>query len=392
MNSIQKLQPIARSIVRDAASIIADTKVLIWYDEPASDLADLVEIECNKLNAPTKRFLRELEKDVIQVKKADISIIEKLFEEEKQKLDASDHVIILRGPRNPEILGTLSKEKYKAYFDAYEKVHAKRFSKELNWTLFYYPTEYEADKEEMEYARYFDMCIAACDQKWDEIKQAQEILINEVLDPGRELVFLANHKDSNKEKRTHVTMSIENMTFVNSTIDNNYPGSEVFSAPVKTSINGHIYADGVYIYGGKKMTNIYLDIVHGKIVKASAEKGNANLQEILSQGPGARYFGEVALGTNPGLTKRMFNSLLNEKVGGSFHMAVGHCYTFDTDGEKRVNVNNGNLPNTTPVHWDITIMMRKEYGGGEVMVDGKIIQENGIFLDPRLSILNNPSS
>ena len=136
------------------------------------------------------------------------------------------------------------------------------------------------------------------------------------------------------------------------------------------------------------MRDIRFVIEDGKIVEAYAAENEAGLLRILSNGEGARYFGEVALGTNPGLTRRFFNPLLNEKVAGSFHMAEGHCYTHTEYDGKAVNVNNGNTDDRTTNHWDVTIQMTPQFGGGRVLVDGTLIQENGQFLDPRLAVLN----
>jgi len=227
----------------------------------------------------------------------------------------------------------------------------------------------------------------ACNQPWREIKVAQAKLV-EKLNKGRRLKFIANQNDPDESKRTYLTMSIEEMTFINSTIDRNYPGSEVYSAPVLESVIGQLYAPGKYLYEGKLMENIYLKVKEGKIIEAYAEKGNGELQEILAQGERARYFGEVALGTNPGLTRRFFDEMLNEKVAGSFHLAIGFCHEDTEDEGIPVNVNNGNTKEKTPVHWDLTVLMHPNFGGGRVILDGEVIQENGKFLAPELEILN----
>jgi len=260
----------------------------------------------------------------------------------------------------------------------------------VDWCLFVWPTEYEAKKEGLSQEEYTRMYFEACNQPWERIKEAQ-VILKDKLDKGKELKLIANEGDEDERKRTHLTMSIEDMTFGNSTIDRNYPGSEVFSAPVLESVNGQIYAEGEYLYDGHLMKDVYLRIEDGKIIEARAEEGNDGLQAILKQGEGARYFGEIGFGTNPGLTRRFFNDLLNEKVGGSFHMAIGQCYEYTEYAGEPVNVNNGNTKDRTPVHWDLTILMHRnedDSGGGKIILDGEMIQEDGIFYDPRLAILN----
>jgi len=133
------------------------------------------------------------------------------------------------------------------------------------------------------------------------------------------------------------------------------------------------------------MRDISLVFENGKVVSASARKGENHLADILNTDAGSRYVGEVALGTNPGLKQRLFNPLLNEKVGGSFHIALGRSYQNERYKGKVVKLFNGN---ESAIHWDITILMRKPYGGGAVIVDGKIIQRNGVFVPRNLGVLN----
>jgi aminopeptidase len=175
------------------------------------------------------------------------------------------------------------------------------------------------------------------------------------------------------------------MSFSNSTIDKNYPGAEVFSAPVKNSVEGQVFARGMYSYNGKRIYDMFFRFENGKVIEASAKKGETNLMEILNTDDGARYLGEIALGTNPGLNRRLFNQLLNEKVGGSFHFALGRAYQNEKQKGKTIKLFNGN---TSKNHWDITILMRPEYGGGAVIADGKTIQKNGRFVVRGLETLN----
>ena len=240
------------------------------------------------------------------------------------------------------------------------------------------------------YEDYLKVFVEACNQPWEEIRMAQSLL-KDMFDEGKNLEFRANEDDPELKKRTQVSMSIEGMTFANSTIARNIPGSEVFSAPVLDSVNGQIFAPGKYMYDGKMMEDIYLRIENGMIVEFDAKVGKSDLQDILDQAPPvSRRFGEVALGTNPGLTRRYFNSLLNEKVSGSFHMAIGHCYTYNEYDGEPVMVDNGNIQEGAP-HWDLSILMHRNAdgsGGGKVVLDGEAIQVDGSFLDTRLAILN----
>ena len=391
----ESIKHTASAIVNEAAKVKKGQKVLIWFDTPGIKLVKDIVLKCDEVGADVKFFRRDYECDANLLKYLDEYEIKHMFDNEAGLMDWAENVILIRNPKDPEAMGKAPKDKVGLYMKRYGEVHQRRVTGDVDWTLFLWPTEYEAKKEGLSHKEYFRQVMEACNQPWSEIKNTQTLL-KKILDKGSMLVLHANEDDSDPMKRTHVSMSIEGMTFCNSTIDKNYPGSEIFSAPQRLSVNGQVYAEGEHLEDGYLMKDITLIIKDGRIVKAHAEEGDEGLQAILDrddkeEGFGSRFFGEVALGTNPGLTRRFFNPLLNEKVGGSFHMAIGHCYTLtDYDGEP-VKVNNYNTEAKTSLHWDLTILMhRKEngLGGGRVVVDGRLIQQDGKLLDPQLKLLN----
>jgi aminopeptidase len=374
-----ELNKIATDLVELSAKVTENEKVLLYYDIDNTDLLKVVEEKCKNKKCNISHYKRNLEKEINTLLKLNDDEFIKYFDDEKKLLEETDNVIIIRSCENPEILNLLPPEKHKLYTKIKKDIHKRRMDGSVKWTLIYWPTNYEAKKEKLSFNEYFDSFVSSCNQPWSEIKKAQSFLVD-ILNKGKKLELFA--------RDTHVAMSIEGMTFCNSTIVCNYPGSEVFSAPVRDSVNGKIFAPGEYLYNGQLMTDLHIFINDGRISEKSyAEINDKAFQGILNSSPDSRYFGEVAFGTNPGLTKRFFNGLLNEKVAGSFHMAIGECYTEtkDEDGNK-INLNNGN--NNTPIHWDITILMHSQYGGGKVVLDDKVISENGFFLDPKLKILN----
>jgi aminopeptidase len=250
--------------------------------------------------------------------------------------------------------------------------------------LIYWPTEKEAAVEGLSYEQYVDLFLNACNQPWREIQTAQAHLV-ELLNRASTLEIDANPRDLDAGRRTHLRMDIGPMRFVNSTIDRNFPGSEVFAAPVRDSVEGQLFACGLYTHDGRRMEDIFLRAERGRVVEARARVGEADLLAVLDTDDGARYFGEIALGTNPGLRRRVLNGLLNEKVGGSFHITPGRAYQFTEYEGQPVVVDNGNR---SQVHWDIAVPMLPAYGGGEVRLDGDPVQVDGRFLDPALAVLN----
>ena len=157
--------------------------------------------------------------------------------------------------------------------------------------------------------------------------------------------------------------------------DRNIPDGEVFSCPVKDSINGRIQFNTPTLYSGTKFENVCLEFKDGKIVEATANN-TKRLNEILDTDPGARYTGEFSLGFNPYILNPMCDILFDEKIAGSLHLTPGQAYEECDNG------------NRSAVHWDMVLIQRPEWGGGEVWFDGELIRKNGMFLPRDLRPLN----
>jgi aminopeptidase len=155
----------------------------------------------------------------------------------------------------------------------------------------------------------------------------------------------------------------------------NIPDGEVFSCPVKDSVEGHIQYNAPTVYLGASFDNIRLEFKQGRITGATSSN-TTRLNEILDSDDGARYIGEFALGFNPHILQPMRDILFDEKIAGSFHFTPGQAY----DG-----VGNGNK---SQVHWDMVCIQRPDYGGGEIRFDGKLIRKDGVFLPKSLHKLN----
>ncbi len=155
----------------------------------------------------------------------------------------------------------------------------------------------------------------------------------------------------------------------------NIPDGEVFSCPVKTSVQGFIQYNTPTLYAGTKFENIRLEFKDGKIIKATSNN-NKRLNQILDTDAGARYVGEFSLGFNPYILNPMCDILFDEKIAGSLHFTPGQAYE-DAD--------NGNR---SAVHWDMVLIQRPEWGGGEVWFDGTLIRKGGLFIPRDLQPLN----
>lgn len=248
------------------------------------------------------------------------------------------------------------------------------------------PTEWQARNDGYSFQEYVDLFAKSVDQPWEDVSSSQLAFIKNVLDPGKTIhIFIDEVIEGDPTTSTDLQMSIEGMTFANSVIKRNYPGAEMFSAPVKDSLNGHIYFHGQFVYEGQVMKNIRLKFENGKIIEASAEGNDEAFQSILNTDEGARFIGELGIGTNPGLTEPMFsNGLLVEKVGGTFHLALGQAYEQTSYDDAPVNMDNGN---DSKIHWDITCV--NNIGNKSRMyVDGKLVRYNGYFLGEEYAAIN----
>lgn len=156
----------------------------------------------------------------------------------------------------------------------------------------------------------------------------------------------------------------------------NIPDGEVFSCPVKNSVQGVIQYNTPTIYQGTKFENVRLEFKDGKIINATAGSGTAKLNKILDTDAGARYVGEFSLGFNPYILNPMCDILFDEKIAGSLHFTPGQAYE-DAD--------NGNR---SAVHWDMVLIQRPEWGGGEVWFDNELIRKDGLFVRRELLPLN----
>ena len=156
----------------------------------------------------------------------------------------------------------------------------------------------------------------------------------------------------------------------------NIPDGEVYTAPVKDSINGTLTYNTPAVFQGFTFENISFRFENGKIVEATAND-TERINEVLNTDEGARYIGEFAIGVNPYILKPMKDTLFDEKIMGSFHFTPGNCYEEEAP--------NGN---SSAIHWDLVCIQTPEYGGGEIYFDDVLIRKDGRFVVKELECLN----
>lgn len=227
------------------------------------------------------------------------------------------------------------------------------------WVLTYYPTDAMAQDAKVSsdwlHKFYFDACIVDYKKMEKDLK-----VLEKVMDEGHEIHV--------RGKMTDLYVNIEGRLAQACFGERNIPDGECFLAPVTKGVNGEVYFDLPTLAYGTEVRGIHLDFKDGKVVSAAAEQGEAALLKMLETDPGAKYLGEFAIGANYNIKQAMLNTLFDEKIGGTIHMALGRAYK-----DKR-----GGGENESAIHWDIVKDMRLP--GSVLTIDGREILKDGKLL------------
>src|SRR5256886_8976365 len=273
--------------------------------------------------------------------------------------------IALRGSNNITELSDVPVGKMQLVAKKMRPVQDQRVKK-TKWVVLRWPTASMAQLAGMSTEAfedfYFDVCTRNCRKMQPGMKALKRLMERtnrvEIKAPGTDLTF-----------------SIKGIPAVICGGDRNIPDGEVFTAPVKDSVEGQVTFNAPSIYQGTAFDGVRLKFKRGKIIDASSNE-TKKLNKILDSDEGARYIGEFSLGFNPRVFQPMRDILFDEKIAGSFHFTPGQAYE-DAD--------NGNR---SQVHWDMVSIQRSDYGGGEGYFDGKLIRKDGEFVPANLRSLN----
>lgn len=273
----------------------------------------------------------------------------------------------IRGGENVNEWADVPSECMKTYVSYYQKpVHSEQRVPHTRWCILRYPNAAMAQLADMSIEGFEDFYFKVCNLDYAKMSKA--------MDPLQELM--------EKTDRVHIVgpgtdleFSIKGMPAIKCDGHMNIPDGEIFSAPLKDSVNGRISYNTPSLYQGFTYNNIVLDFKDGKIVKAAAND-NVRLETVFNTDEGARYIGEFAIGVNPYISKPMKDILFDEKIDGSFHFTPGSCYDECSNGNK------------SAIHWDLVCIQRPEYGGGEIFFDDTLVRKDGRFVLPELENLN----
>ncbi len=309
-----------------------------------------------------------LTRDVIMNASEDVFKGMGAFELEAMKLTKC--YIGIRGTDNAFEMSGIPARQMKWYNEHYGKpVMLEQRVKHTKWVVLRYPNSAMAQLAQKSRETFAQFYYSVCCVDYGHMARASRPL-QKLMDKTKKVEI--------KGPGTDLRMSIAGIRSIACCGENNIPDGECFTAPVRDSVEGTVTFNAPTIYQGEGFDTISLRFEKGKVVEAKcgdAKKTKA-LNAILDQDEGARYVGEFAIGYNPLITHAMRDILFDEKICGSFHMALGQCYEETENG------------NRSGVHWDMVCIQRPDFGGGEIWFDGKLIRKDGLFVHPDLKGLN----
>lgn len=278
-----------------------------------------------------------------------------------------DRFISILGEQNTRTLNSIDPQRMAIRQRATEPLMksylARAASGEMKWSLSLFPTNAYAQDADMSLEEYEDFVYSAIlpDMNdpvgyWKKFSARQQQVVDWL--KGKHEIHVSGPE-------TDLYLRIDDRPFINCDCHENVPDGEVFTGPVEDSVEGTVWFSYPAIYNGHEVTGVRLWFEKGRVVKATADKNEEFLLQTIDTDEGARYMGEFAIGTNEGIQKFTRNILFDEKIGGSFHLALGAGYP-----------ETGSI-NDSAIHWDMICDLRD---GGEISVDGEVLYRNGKFL------------
>jgi aminopeptidase len=273
-----------------------------------------------------------------------------------------------RGNPNVSELSDVPVSAQRIYEDTvWTRVHRDIRIKKTRWCVMRWPSASMAQMAEMSTEAFEDYFFRVCTLDYAKMSRAMQPLKD--LMERTDIVRLKGPRD------TDLTFSIKGIPAIPCDGKVNLPDGEVFTAPVRESLNGVIRFNAPTIYRGTTHTDVRLVFKDGRIIEATSSLTD-KMNEVLDTDEGARYVGEFAIGFNPFCTRPMKDILFDEKIAGSIHLTPGSCYDEASNGNK------------SAIHWDLVMMQTKEAGGGEIWFDGELVRKDGLFVPADLEGLN----
>lgn len=289
-------------------------------------------------------------------------------EMERGVLEAADAYIGIRGAANSDELSDVSPEKMELYTkNWWSQVHLDVRVKNTRWVVLRYPTPSMAQAAQQSTEQFEDFYFDVCTADYATMAENLKPLVARMQSADRVHITAPG---------TDLSFSIKDIPVIPCAGECNIPDGECFTAPVKDSVNGTIRFNTKSRYQGVVFSDIEFELRNGRIERATCSNDPDRLNRILDTDDGARFIGEWSFGTNNRILHPMLDTLFDEKIGGSFHFTPGNAYDEADNG------------NRSDVHWDLVLIQRADYGGGEISFDDELIRKDGFFVPDDLQPLN----
>ncbi|MEK5466054.1 aminopeptidase [Paenibacillus sp. FSL R7-0210] len=362
-----RIQKLAANLVGYSVNVQPGENVLVEMIGSERDLIKAVVEEVGR--AGGRAFVQLTDRTVLRsmLKYATPEGIKTWAEIDLNRMKQMDCYIGIRAGENVNDLSDVPEENMKLYNSLYSHpVHSEQRVKHTKWVVLRYPNASMAQLANTSTEAFEDFYFEVCNLDYAKMDKAQDSLAE--LMRRTDKVRIAG-------PGTDLTFSIKGIGAEKCSGQKNIPDGEVYSAPVRDSVNGTISYNAASIYNGVTFENVKFTFENGRIVEASSND-TARLNEILDSDDGARHIGEFAIGFNPYILHPMKDILFDEKIAGSLHFTPGQAYDVTDNG------------NRSSIHWDLVLIQRPDYGGGEIYFDDVLIRKDGIFVVPELEGLN----
>jgi aminopeptidase len=362
-----RIEKLAYNLINYSVKLQKGEKVLIENFGLQRELVTALVKEAYKAGGYPFVSLKDHQVDRALMMGATEEHFSQIAEFEANVMKNMDAYIGLRSGDNINELADVPSDKMKVHGQTVgQKVHREIRVPKTKWVVLRYPNSSMAQLAKMSTEAFEDFYFDVCNLDYGKMSEAMDSLVE-----------LMNKTDKVRitGPGTDLTFSIKDIPAIKCAGEMNIPDGEVFTAPVKDSVNGTITYNTPSPYNGYTFENVQLTFKDGKIVEATAND-TERINKIFDTDEGARYVGEFAIGVNPYILHPMGDILFDEKIDGSFHFTPGQAY------DEAYNGNNSNI------HWDLVCIQRPDYGGGEIYFDDVLIRKNGIFVIPELKSLN----
>ncbi len=366
----ERVRKLAQNLVNYSMEVKAGEKVLI--EATGTQTYPLVEAlieECYAVGGLPYYLLHDDLVRRAQLMHASQEQFEREAAYQRMRMEEMDCFVGVRGSNNVLELSDVASESLKVMSGTItRKVHMEVRVPKTRWVVLRYPNPTFAQSAKMSTRQFEDFYFDACLLDYSKLSKAMDPLAEWMEKTDR--VHL-------KGPGTDLRFSIKDIPVIKCDGKLNIPDGEVFSAPVKDSVNGTYFCNTPTLYEGNYFEGITLTFKDGKIVEERCNVGDpAKLKNIFDRDAGSRYVGEFAIGVNPKIRREMLDILFDEKIAGSFHFTPGGCYDEADNGNK------------SEVHWDLVCRQFPENGGGEIWFDDTLIRKDGLFVVDALKDLN----